>query len=214
MLSPIQNPGRFASQLQQTIRARVQKSLAQRLPQMSRGPQGPRSFQQRYNQDSFQQQAPQRKGPALTVPQGGPSNKAPQGVAPQGVRGPQGSTSPGVQESLGVARSLIGRAYGDPGGASGQPVGRNSPFMHCAQFVNAVYPKLPPRAPELLSMSKTGVEPKPGDVVCSGSPAPWGHVGIMTEKGTIIHSIPGRGVHESSRAEFERYSPIQGVISP
>jgi cell wall-associated NlpC family hydrolase len=84
--------------------------------------------------------------------------------------------------------------------------------MHCAQFVNAVYPDLPPRAPELASMAQPGLEPKPGDVLTSSQPAPWGHVGIMTEQGTVIHSIPGRGVHESSMAAFEASSPITGVI--
>jgi hypothetical protein len=84
--------------------------------------------------------------------------------------------------------------------------------MHCAQFVNAVYSDLPPRAPELQGMATPGLEPKAGDVIASQEPAPWGHVGIMTEKGTVIHSIPGTGVHESSREEFEQYSPISGVI--
>jgi cell wall-associated NlpC family hydrolase len=84
--------------------------------------------------------------------------------------------------------------------------------MHCAQFVNAVYPDLPPRAPELAGMAKAGVQPKAGDVLCSTQPAPWGHVGIMTDKGTVIHSIPGAGVHESSLAQFEASSPITGVI--
>jgi LysM repeat protein len=127
----------------------------------------------------------------------------------------RGLSTPGnmAGDALQRARSLIGRAYGDPGGASAQPVGPNSPFMHCAQFVNAVFPDLPASAPQMLGMSARGATPKPGDVVCSGSPAPWGHVGIMTERGTIIHSVPGRGVHESSRAEFEQDSPIHGVIS-
>jgi cell wall-associated NlpC family hydrolase len=110
------------------------------------------------------------------------------------------------------ARGLIGRAYGDPAAASAEPVGPNSPFMHCAQFVNAVYPDLPASAPQMASMATPGLEPKAGDVLTSTSPAPWGHVGIMTEKGTVIHSIPGRGVHESSLAEFEASSPVTGVI--
>lgn len=128
-----------------------------------------------------------------------------------GVTSPGGASAGGALE---VARSLIGRAYGDPSGASGAAVGRDSPFMHCAQFVNAVYPNLPPGAPRLAAMATPGNDPKPGDVVTSTQPAPWGHVGIYTERGTIIHSIPGRGVHESSRAEFEAYSPISGTITP
>lgn len=125
---------------------------------------------------------------------------------------PSSSAGSSSSESLAVARSLIGRAYGDPAGASAAPVGRDSPFMHCAQFVNAVYPDLPASAPQLTASATPGVEPKPGDVVTSNQPAPWGHVGIYTEKGTILHSIPGGGVHESSRAEFEQYSPITGVV--
>lgn len=117
-----------------------------------------------------------------------------------------------TSDALSRARGLVGRAYGDPAGASGEAVGPDSPFMHCAQFVNAVYPDLPPRAPELTQMAQRGRAPKAGDVVASREPAPWGHVGIMTEKGTILHSIPGRGVHESSMADFETYSPIVGVI--
>lgn len=137
-------------------------------------------------------------------PTGSSSTRAPTAAA--------GPSTPGSTESLEIARSLIGRAYGDPAGASAQPVGRDSPFMHCAQFVNAVYPDLPASAPQLTASATPGVEPKPGDVVCSNQPAPWGHVGIYTEKGTILHSIPGVGVHESSRAEFEQYSPISGVV--
>jgi cell wall-associated NlpC family hydrolase len=145
------------------------------------------------------------QGPSLTG--------EPRGVgttAPAGATQPVGSKS--TSEALDLARSLIGRAYGDPAGASGAAVGPDSPFMHCAQFVNAVYPDLPPRAPELASMAQPGLEPKPGDVLTSTQPAPWGHVGIMTEKGTVIHSIPGRGVHESTLAEFEASSPVTGVI--
>ena len=123
---------------------------------------------------------------------------------------PAGGTD--TAQALDTARSLIGREYGDPAGASGEAVGPDSPFMHCAQFVNAVYPDLPPRAPELAGMATPGLEPKAGDVIASNQPPPWGHVGIMTEKGTVIHSIPGQGVHESSREEFEMYSPITGVI--
>ena len=144
------------------------------------------------------------QGPSLT---GGP-----QPVAPTGEADPVGGTSSSTQAALEQARGLIGRAYGDPAGASGEAVGPDSPFMHCAQFVNAVYPDLPPRAPELASMAQPGVDPKPGDVVTSAQPAPWGHVGIMTDQGTVIHSIPGRGVHESSMAAFEASSPITGVI--
>ncbi|HLK99045.1 MAG TPA: LysM peptidoglycan-binding domain-containing protein [Myxococcaceae bacterium] len=144
------------------------------------------------------------QGPSLT---GGP-----QAVAPTGEADQVGGTSSSTQAALEQARGLIGRAYGDPAGASGEAVGPDSPFMHCAQFVNAVYPDLPPRAPELASMAQPGVDPKPGDVVTSAQPAPWGHVGIMTEQGTVIHSIPGRGVHESSMAAFEASSPITGVI--
>jgi murein DD-endopeptidase MepM/ murein hydrolase activator NlpD len=123
---------------------------------------------------------------------------------------PTGNSSSSTA-ALDKARGLIGRAYGDPSGASGEAVGPNSPFMHCAQFVNAVYPDLPPSAPQLTDMATPGAEPKAGDVLCSDQPAPWGHVGIMTEKGTVIHSIPGTGVHESL-AEFEASSPVTGVI--
>ena len=150
-------------------------------------------------------------GPALTgeAPVRGTApvtgNSAAQGSAP--VSG-SGSSS----DALDRARSLIGRAYGDPAGASGAAVGPDSPFMHCAQFVNAVYPDLPPSAPQLTQMATPGLEPKAGDVLTSNAPPPWGHVGIMTEKGTVIHSIPGTGVHESSLAEFEASSPITGVI--
>jgi len=152
-----------------------------------------------------------------------PGNAAqPNGVSPagqaQGVSGtsPAGATQPvgsaSSSDKLDLARSLIGRAYGDPAGASAAAVGPDSPFMHCAQFVNAVYPDLPASAPQLASMAQQGVEPKPGDVLTSTQPAPWGHVGIMTEQGTVIHSIPGRGVHESSMAEFEASSPVTGVV--
>jgi LysM repeat protein len=141
--------------------------------------------------------AAKTQGPSLTGETQGPT---------------QASNSSSSTAALDRARSLIGRAYGDPAGASGEAVGPNSPYMHCAQFVNAVYPDLPPRAPELTSMATPGIEPKAGDVICSNQPAPWGHVGIMTEKGTVIHSIPGVGVHESSLAEFEASSPITGVI--
>ena len=147
----------------------------------------------------------QVKGPSLTG--------EPQGVgtsAPVGAVQPVGSA--GSTDKLDLARSLIGREYGDPAGASGAAVGPDSPFMHCAQFVNAVYPDLPPRAPELAQMAQPGLEPKAGDVLTSTQPAPWGHVGIMTEKGTVIHSIPGVGVHESTLAEFEASSPVTGVI--
>jgi len=54
--------------------------------------------------------------------------------------------------------------------------------------------------------------PVPGDVICSGSPPPYGHVGIMTDQGTVIHSTPGQGVHESALGELTAYSPIDGVI--
>jgi cell wall-associated NlpC family hydrolase len=53
---------------------------------------------------------------------------------------------------------------------------------------------------------------KPGDVLTSTQPGPYGHVGIMTERNTVIHSIPGRGVHESSLAAFQASSPVEGVI--
>jgi murein DD-endopeptidase MepM/ murein hydrolase activator NlpD len=131
---------------------------------------------------------------------------------PAGEAQAPGGTSSSTTADLEQARSLIGRAYGDPAGASGEAVGPDSPYMHCAQFVNAVYPDLPPRAPELASMATPGLEPKAGDVLASNQPAPWGHVGIMTEKGTVIHSIPGVGVHESSLAQFEASSPVTGVI--
>lgn len=140
-------------------------------------------------------------------PAGGPQGVS--GTAPAGAAQPVDSAA--TSDKLDLARSLIGRAYGDPSGASGAAVGPDSPFMHCAQFVNAVYPYLPPSAPQLASMAQD-VEPKPGDVLTSTQPAPWGHVGIMTEQGTVIHSIPGRGVHESSMAEFEASSPITGVV--
>jgi LysM repeat protein len=136
----------------------------------------------------------------------------PRGTGMPQLNPPPSGTTQGAQQAIDVGRSLIGRAYGDPAGASAQPVGRNSSYMHCAQFVNAVYPDLPASAPQLHQMSTKGAEPRPGDVVTSSQPAPWGHVGIMTERGTILHSIPGRGVHESSRAEFEQYSPITGVV--
>jgi LysM repeat protein len=138
-------------------------------------------------------------------PPGGPASLT--GQAP-----PVGGSSSSTSAALDRARGLIGREYGDPAGASGEAVGPNSPYMHCAQFVNAVYPDLPPRAPELTDMATPGAEPKAGDVLTSNQPAPWGHVGIMTEKGTVIHSIPGVGVHESSLAEFEASSPVTGVI--
>jgi len=105
---------------------------------------------------------------------------------------------------------LIGRGYGDID--SGTPVGRDSPVMNCAQFVNAVYPDLRSGAPALTAMSAKGAQPGPGDVICSGSPPPYGHVGIMTDQGTVIHSTPGQGVHESALGEFTAYSPIDGVI--
>ncbi|HEX8704015.1 MAG TPA: LysM domain-containing protein [Myxococcaceae bacterium] len=151
--------------------------------------------------------------PSSAAPRGPSLTGEPQGVgaaAPAGAAQPVGSA--GSSDKLDLARSLIGRAYGDPAGASGEAVGPDSPFMHCAQFVNAVYPDLPPRAPELASMAQPGLEPKAGDVLTSTQPAPWGHVGIMTDKGTVIHSIPGRGVHESTLAEFEASSPVTGVI--
>jgi LysM repeat protein len=138
-------------------------------------------------------------------PAGGPASLT-------GEAAPGGGSNASSSAALDRAKSLIGRAYGDPAGASGEAVGPNSPFMHCAQFVNAVYPDLPPRAPELTDMAQPGVEPKPGDVLCSDQPAPWGHVGIMGENGTVIHSIPGAGVHESSLAQFEASSPVTGVI--
>jgi len=141
-------------------------------------------------------------------PVGGPASLTGQAAPVGGVGGSNSSSS----AALDRAKGLIGRAYGDPAGASGEAVGPNSPFMHCAQFVNAVYPDLPPRAPELTDMAQPGVEPKPGDVLCSDQPAPWGHVGIMGENGTVIHSIPGVGVHESSLAQFEASSPVTGVI--
>jgi LysM repeat protein len=156
-------------------------------------------------------------GPALTG-----ETKSADAASPAGESQGAGATdsATGVQPAGGAdsadalerARGLIGREYGDPAGASGEAVGPDSPFMHCAQFVNAVYSDLPPRAPELEQMATPGLEPKAGDVIASKEPAPWGHVGIMTEKGTVIHSIPGAGVHESSREEFEAYSPISGVI--
>jgi LysM repeat protein len=155
---------------------------------------------------------PETTSPALTgeAPVPGTSAAAPTGTDPsQGVAPAAGGDS---AAALDTARSLIGREYGDPAGASGEAVGPDSPFMHCAQFVNAVYPDLPPRAPELQGMATPGLEPNAGDVLTSNSPAPWGHVGIMTEKGTVIHSIPGVGVHESSLAEFEASSPVTGVI--
>jgi murein DD-endopeptidase MepM/ murein hydrolase activator NlpD len=156
-------------------------------------------------------------GPALTGQTQSPDAATPVGET-QGAGGtdagmgaqPAGGTD--TTQALDTARGLIGREYGDPAGASGEAVGPDSPFMHCAQFVNAVYSDLPPRAPELEAMSTPGLEPKAGDVLASTSPAPWGHVGIMTEKGTVIHSIPGVGVHESSLAEFEASSPVTGVI--
>jgi LysM repeat protein len=150
-------------------------------------------------------------GPALT-------GAAPvRGTAPVTGSAPAEGTAPvaggdSSSAALDTARGLIGREYGDPAGASGEAVGPDSPFMHCAQFVNAVYPDLPPRAPELAGMATPGLEPKAGDVLTSTQPAPWGHVGIMTEQGTVIHSIPGTGVHESSLAEFEASSPVTGVI--
>jgi hypothetical protein len=112
--------------------------------------------------------------------------------------------------SLDTARSLIGRGYGDIN--SGTPVGRDSPVMNGAQFVNAVYPDLPSGAPALTDMATPGAQPKAGDVICSNSPPPYGHVGIATGQGTVVHSTPGVGVHESPMSEFTAYSPIDGVI--
>jgi murein DD-endopeptidase MepM/ murein hydrolase activator NlpD len=157
-------------------------------------------------------------GPALTGQTQSPDAASPvgetqqTGAATDPAMGVQPAGGSDTAQALDTARSLIGREYGDPAGASGEAVGPDSPFMHCAQFVNAVYPDLPPRAPELEAMSTPGLEPKAGDVLASTSPAPWGHVGIMTEKGTVVHSIPGVGVHESSLAEFEASSPVTGVI--
>jgi cell wall-associated NlpC family hydrolase len=152
--------------------------------------------------------------PGQVAQPGGPSltGETPELTQTGEIQGVQPTDSASSAEALERARGLIGRAYGDPAGASGEAVGPDSPFMHCAQFVNAVYSDLPPRAPELASMATPGLEPKPGDVLTSNQPAPWGHVGIMTDKGTVIHSIPGRGVHESSLAEFEASSPVTGVI--
>ncbi len=156
-------------------------------------------------------------GPELTGQTKSPDAASPTGESQEAggadsTKGVEGAGSADSADALERARGLIGREYGDPAGASGEAVGPDSPFMHCAQFVNAVYPDLPPRAPELEQMATPGLEPKAGDVIASNQPAPWGHVGIMTEKGTVIHSIPGAGVHESSREEFEAYSPITGVI--
>lgn len=147
-----------------------------------------------------------QSGQQLKIP--GQSDQYVGGAAKAGA--PAGDAS--SADALGRARSLVGRAYGDPAGASGEAVGPDSPFMHCAQFVNAVYPDLPPRAPELAQMAERGRVPKAGDVLSSNQPAPWGHVGIMTEKGTVLHSVPGQGVHESSLAAFEASSPVVGVI--
>jgi cell wall-associated NlpC family hydrolase len=132
---------------------------------------------------------------------------------PQRAPGAQGAQAPGDSgKALDVARSLIGRGYGDIN--SGTPVGRDSPNMNCAQFVNAVYPDLPSGAPRLHAMATPGdaSSAKPGDVLTSTQPGPYGHVGIMTERNTVIHSIPGRGVHESSLAAFQASSPVEGVI--
>jgi cell wall-associated NlpC family hydrolase len=154
----------------------------------------------------------QKFGPTTPGVQG--MNPAAQRTAPgvqgTGTGGPETPASGNAQDALSRARGLIGTQY-DNGWKTGAPNNPNQ--LHCAEFVNAVYKDLPPDAPSLTRMGTPGAEPKPGDVVCSSQPAPAGHVGIMTEKGTIIHSIPGKGVHESSRAEFESYSPIQSVIS-
>jgi LysM repeat protein len=152
-------------------------------------------------------------GQELKIPGKGDSFDAAKTNSGQGMPeiNPAGQ-APAEAESIALGRSLIGRAYGDPAGASAEPVGPDSPYMHCAQFVNAVYPDLPASAPQLAGMATPGMEPGPGDVIASDQPAPWGHVGIMTESGTVLHSIPGVGVHESSLAEFEKYSPISGVI--
>jgi len=158
--------------------------------------------------DDFAQPGAQQPGsPDLVGGAQPPSATQPVGEA----QAPSGNNS-STTAALDQARSLIGRGYGDPAGASGEAVGPNSPTMHCAQFVNAVYSDLPPRAPELAQMATPGLEPKAGDVLTSTQPAPWGHVGIMTDQGTVIHSIPGVGVHESSLAQFEASSPVTGVI--
>jgi len=160
-------------------------------------------------------------GDRLRMPNGGTSGAAPAG-GPASPSGDGFSAAPAGQKpvdlsgqrsngaSLDTARSLIGRGYGDID--SGTPVGRDSPVMNCAQFVNAVYPDLPSGAPALTSMSTPGAQPKAGDVICSHSPPPYGHVGIATGEGTVIHSTPGVGVHESPMSEFTAYSPIDGVI--
>lgn len=166
---------------------------------------GVRNFQARYGVPATGYYGPMTRAAMTRAPGGA------RVTAPQRAPAPQG-TSQSAQRSIAIGRSLIGRAYGDLAAASAQPVGRNSWYMHCAQFVNAVYPDLPASAPQLHARSIRGAQPRPGDVVTSGLPAPWGHVGIMTERGTILHSIPGPGVHESSRAAFEQYSPITGVV--
>src|SRR3954462_7001895 len=158
-----------------------------------------------------------------SAPAGQLGGKAPAGgAAPAGGDGftasPASSSKPPVDLSgqrsngaaLDTARGLIGRGYGDIN--SGTPVGRDSPVMNCAQFVNAVYPDLPSGAPALTAMSSQGAQPKAGDVICSNSPPPYGHVGIVSGQGTVIHSTPGVGVHESPLSEFTAYSPIDGVI--
>lgn len=140
------------------------------------------------------------------------SFEAPHGAAKGGMPALDGRAAPQGAPGVDVARSLIGRGYGDIN--SGTPVGRDSPNMNCAQFVNAVYPDLPSGAPALHGMAKPGdaSSARPGDVLTSTQPGPYGHVGILTESGSVIHSIPGRGVHESSLAEFQASSPVEGVI--
>jgi cell wall-associated NlpC family hydrolase len=130
---------------------------------------------------------------------------APSGQKPVDLSGQRSNGA-----ALDTARSLIGRGYGDINSAT--PVGRDSPVMNCAQFVNAVYPDLPSGAPALTAMSTPGAQPRAGDVICSHSPPPYGHVGIVTGQGSVIHSTPGQGVHESPLSEFTASSPIDGII--
>jgi hypothetical protein len=94
-----------------------------------------------------------------------------------------------MNERVRKARDLIGVMYNYAGMYSGV---RESGKMHCAEFTAAVYDgKVPANVYRQLEMLTTHPgKGQPGDIIVYGVSPEWGlpHVGILTEKGTVVHA--------------------------